>query len=482
MLTNLTTCPAQEEDLYRLERQFRGQLKLELCGENSDTEKVPAELRYELRLPHFLRLFADGRVDLVKCIMVRSFHVRLDPEEIASLLLPAAACSGNLQCLRRIVEVGVNVNRLFFGRTALYWAVRRSHVDCVRVLLKAGADPNLFEGKVEYTPLTSAVCPRCVKALVESGANIDFVDEYGNSALSEAISRGDFKKSELLMDHGANLNPYDSDEEARVYSAPLLSLAVAGEHIVILGLLIGRGADIEATDKYGDTALLSAAKRLYVPGTKQLLDSYANAQVEDGNGCTALHHIAKNGPEFYVDKRDHLVEDRWKRISAHVKMLTAKGADPNAIDDMGRTPLSLAMDENNPRMIELLVEHGASDIGQGLGEKSALQIAREESGEVATAFRVSFHKGRLRKFRGVTRFIIVARRYRNDYYRYRRRTATPSSDWTAFYRQNNFKPIVSYQSPRSSGRSRYRDSKSESLNAHKVDSVHLEYSGNQEPR
>ena len=101
MVKNRTMSESDEEDLYALERQFRKQLKLVTGEEDSDNENISARLRYELRLPHYVQLFADGKAGLIKYLLIRSFDVDLRTGEIALLLLPAAACCGHLRCVRK---------------------------------------------------------------------------------------------------------------------------------------------------------------------------------------------------------------------------------------------------------------------------------------------------------------------------------------------------------------------------------------------
>ena len=61
-----------------------------------------------------------------------------------------------------------------------------------------------------------------------------------------------------------------------------------------------------------------------------------------------------------------------------VSWLLAHGADPNAIDDHGRTPLQVAAMRNTAtRAIEILLEHGADPGRVDTEGKSALEYARE---------------------------------------------------------------------------------------------------------
>lgn len=73
----------------------------------------------------------------------------------------------------------------------------------------------------------------------------------------------------------------------------------------IIQMLLDAGADIEARDSHGATALISAAFNSNPGVTTNLLAAGANIAAEDDNGATALHFAAlNNGPPVLTQLMD----------------------------------------------------------------------------------------------------------------------------------------------------------------------------------
>src|SRR5438105_1112993 len=82
----------------------------------------------------------------------------------ASLSLPASAedtgkmlymavQSQDIPTLQRLLAQGAKPNYRENGRPLLGWAAQNGNVEVVKVLLKAGADPNEFDENPGHTPL-----------------------------------------------------------------------------------------------------------------------------------------------------------------------------------------------------------------------------------------------------------------------------------------------------------------------------------------
>lgn len=99
--------------------------------------------------------------------------------------------------------------------------------------------------------------------------------------------------------------------------------------------------DIDATDKYGRTALMLAAGNNNPDMVRLLLENGADADREDSHGLTALWMAVDND---YLNVAKELIDAK---------------ANLEIGDNYDRTPLYIAVQRRLPRMVKLLVDAGA---------------------------------------------------------------------------------------------------------------------------
>ena len=100
------------------------------------------------------------------------------------------------------------------GTTALHWAVRADDLETAGLLIRAGADSKVAD-RHGVTPLSLAspelATPAMVKALLDAGARlVDSSDGQGETALVTASRTGNVDAVKLLLDHGAQVNGWDT--------------------------------------------------------------------------------------------------------------------------------------------------------------------------------------------------------------------------------------------------------------------------------
>ena len=130
------------------------------------------------------------------------------------------------------------------------------------------------------------------------------MDDYGNTALMIAASRCATDIIKTLIDKGADVNAKNNNGETalflvarqrRVFSTPDINKTIVGNTIK---LLIDKGADVNATNNNGETALMVAASKYNYIGAKILLENGADKYATDLQGKTACQHTSKNDTDM----------------------------------------------------------------------------------------------------------------------------------------------------------------------------------------
>jgi ankyrin repeat protein/uncharacterized glyoxalase superfamily protein PhnB len=196
------------------------------------------------------------------------------------------------------------------GWTALHLASKTGRADLVRVLLQHGADPNRREAGDNTTPLHWAAaerCLNCAKSLLEAGADV-----HGYGDLHELDSIG----------WATYFHPAKSCEESWE----------------LANLLIERGArhHIFSAITIGDLKLIRSVVEDNPASLDRRMSRYEQGQ-------TALHFATHR-------KRADIVE-----------LLIDLGADIDAKDALGRTPIELAMLRGDTKAASRLRAAGAQE-------------------------------------------------------------------------------------------------------------------------
>ena len=165
-----------------------------------------------------------------------------------------------------------------WGETPLYQAIQRNHLSAAKMLLEAGADPNISTN-VHTTPLSWAAAGGSEESiqllLKQAGTELNIPDKSGQTPLLRAADAGHTKCIRMLLDKGANVK--HADNEGRT----ALSLAAIKGHKVVAKLLLKNDAEINAQDKKGNTPLALAAEKNHDAVVRFLLESGADADLPD---------------------------------------------------------------------------------------------------------------------------------------------------------------------------------------------------------
>jgi ankyrin repeat protein len=180
------------------------------------------------------------------------------------------------------IEAGEDVNEKTKrnGHTPLTLACEIGHLEIVKLMLHAGADPNL-PGELGYSPLMCAACSfktssealEVCKELVAKGAVIDALNDDGENVM-EVLLFAPGKKGNGLIAEFLITEMIKRDNTMDL--AKLSHLVVDFGHLSTLKFLFHNGLDVETEDRFGYTLLHAATRKRAVKKVDFLLKAGAN--------------------------------------------------------------------------------------------------------------------------------------------------------------------------------------------------------------
>ena len=308
-----------------------------------------------------------------------------------------------------------------------------SNPTIVRLLLQEGWDPNAPNDD-GLTPLHDGARnsnPTVVSHLLDAGAQLNARDNEGYTALHWAAAQsGNGRVVKALLDRGADPFAESNDGRTPLHSAlryradpsvvSRMLDAGAGEHLTPLQLavlqgdvaavrrLVAKGADPNATDRYGWSPLHFAVPLGGMEVVSTLLGAGAHPDARTVGGATALHLAASQASESVVsalldagvDPNAKDVEDGWsplhyaarfqeEALLPVITVLLRAGADPGSsqasMDDYGLSPLHRVLTNQavTVSVVETLLEAGADPMARDQDGDTPLHIAADWTDDVA---------------------------------------------------------------------------------------------------
>ncbi len=269
------------------------------------------------------------------------------------------ACrDGDLEGARYYLQLdGFDINHLYSGgekkqlMTGLFLAAGYGHHAVVKMLLNAGADPNVraYNGKTPLINASGAGHESVIDTLIASGADVNAVTDNNDSAIYVASKGGHDQLVKRLMVAGA-LHPMGDASKPVLKNTwgehEFLAACREGHITVVRYYLTLNGFDINQLYSGGEkkqlmTGLFLAAGYGHHAVVKMLLNAGADPNVRAYNGKTPLINASGAGHESVIDT------------------LIASGADVNAVTDNNDSAIYVASKGGHDQLVKRLMVAGA---------------------------------------------------------------------------------------------------------------------------
>jgi uncharacterized protein len=241
----------------------------------------------------------------------------------------------------------------------LLQAVKTGDLAAVTAALAKGANVDAREAGLGRTALMTASMHSAIpimQTLLDAGAGVNLQAVLGETALILAASGRGGESIKLLLARGADPNLADRDKKTPLMWVVDTQFHRAADASGSIAPLVEAGARINDRDAAERTALMWAVTGL---GTSfdvrqtvlaALVQHGADVNATDSNGETTMFRLVR-----YID--DALALDGGPQC---IQVLIDAGADRNAVNKVGKTPLAV-VDRNNPLVIELLRNLGFTE-------------------------------------------------------------------------------------------------------------------------
>jgi ankyrin repeat protein len=220
--------------------------------------------------------------------------------------------------------------------------VRENDVNAVKGLVAAGADVNMQDDMMGYTPLYLAVTANnmeMVKLLISEGADINQKDKtYGYTPLMMALQSDYISIAKLLISEGADIKIKGNNQ-----ATALIVAAMNSREMVELLLL--KGADIKARSDNGSGVMTNCVMGIIRGSVSIDLAEFLLSRGAEIDEINTTEYYGGYTPLFWA------VEDNNQEL---VSFLVQNGANVNAKSNKGQTPLSLAEKGGFAEIVEIL--------------------------------------------------------------------------------------------------------------------------------
>jgi ankyrin repeat protein len=270
----------------------------------------------DLRTPLMIAARKPGGAPIVKLLLERGAKTNPNfrPENESSPLIEGLT-SGDPAVVAMLIEHGADAKAA--GETGLTMAIIAHCPKCVGLIAQQITEKSVFTASLQDTAVMADL--RDVRVLLDHGADVNGVDQFGRTPLMYAAISDAFPVEEvrLLIEHGADVNAVDRHTKAGDEGLTVLDIAKRNGETPIVKLLKMAGA------KEGTAVPVALKVRPENNLHRAVQDSIPQLQRADTNfiansGCVSCHNNSltamtmglsrKRG--FQIDEKSDAVQVR----------------------------------------------------------------------------------------------------------------------------------------------------------------------------
>ena len=282
-----------------------------------------------------------------------------DHDREGHTVLMKACKFGDLDLATKILEDGANINakETRYGYSAIHYAIGSKNIELVKLLIRKGADlssedrhnrsngfdklllhylviANSSNVKDEEKEEWFLLLNETLKAIPESDKN-----KILNSLMSQACAFANKKVVEMLIAHGAELNPKEPHR-----TLPILT-AISEGNIKFIEWLIGKGASLKFNRTKREDSPINLA-----------IDKFGVKK--EATCIQLLELLVKNGENINEKAQENITPPIFNAIMTGneniIKWFIEHGANLHVIEQEGYDALSFAKKYSSPAIVKII--------------------------------------------------------------------------------------------------------------------------------
>ncbi|XP_059151271.1 putative ankyrin repeat protein RF_0381 [Physella acuta] len=219
-----------------------------------------------------------GRTNHLKTLIQAGADVNVKTNNEEAALMIAVKKSFNI-IAQLLITVKSDISlKNTKGESAILIAAEMGNVEILRCLLEAGADIN-DKSNTGDTPLILSKNEETAESIIQSGAELAHVNHDGVTALHTATRNSRFKLVKYFVELGLDVNTTNG----------------AGETALIIAVLLFKTISETSSSYFYSSTIDKDKKALIQKMIHFLIDSKADASVQDRTGKTALMYAHEAG-------------------------------------------------------------------------------------------------------------------------------------------------------------------------------------------